>query len=259
MSRIHVTHDTTLWMQSLALPQMEHAPSLFTSHHLSPGPYHHEKLQKYPPDWVPGIVILCFILLAWTQLFYNKRVLQIFKAPFSKRFHNRLVRDGNLFKERVSLTLGTVYLLSGTLLLYQLSERFPNTVFPEFQGITRYLVALLFIPGYWAVKIMMVWFLGFVFKTRETTNNYLLNMLVFCLVTGPVLLIFLVIILYTRSPFLIDVCLIVVALIFFFRIVRGFIIGSRLRKFSYLFLFVYLCSLEILPLLLLIKILLIYI
>lgn len=258
MSKIHQSHDTTFYLQSLGLPQIEYAPSLFATHRLGPGTYQNEKLQKYPPDWMLGIILFGFVLLAWTQLFYNKRVKQIILSPFSKRFHSQLVREGNLFKERVSLSLLTVYLVSGGLLLFRIDVVAPGTIFSEFEGITRYLIFLALITGYWTVKIFLVWFLGFVFKTRETTNQYLLNILVFCLITGPVFLVFLVFILYTGSIILIKACLVVAALFFFFRIIRGFMIGSRLRKFSYLFLFVYLCSLEILPLFFLIKIVLIY-
>jgi hypothetical protein len=53
-------------------------------------------------------------------------------------------------------------------------------------------------------------------------------------------------------------CMIIFALCFIFRLVRGFLIGISMTKFSWLFLFVYLCSLEILPLVILMKVVLTY-
>ncbi|MFA5727673.1 MAG: DUF4271 domain-containing protein, partial [Saccharofermentanaceae bacterium] len=87
---------------------------------------------------------------------------------------------------------------------------------------------------------------------------YMLNLLVFCLITGPVILIFLVFIVYMKSDFLLYCALVIFSIFFIFRVLRGFYIGMGLRKFSFLFLFVYLCSLEILPLLVLVKLLLGY-
>jgi hypothetical protein len=81
-------------------------------------------------------------------------------------------------------------------------------------------------------------------------------MLLFALITGPVLLVAMVFVVYLNSITLIQISLVVFLAILLFRFIRGFFIGMALRKFSYLFLFVYLCSLEILPLLVLIKILL---
>jgi hypothetical protein len=64
--------------------------------------------------------------------------------------------------------------------------------------------------------------------------------------------------LYLNSVFLLYFSLIIFMLFFAFRFVKGFFIGTAVTKFSYLFLFVYLCSLEILPLLIIIKLLLIH-
>ncbi|MCK9421174.1 MAG: DUF4271 domain-containing protein [Bacteroidales bacterium] len=256
MSRIHNANDTTLSLQSIDLPQAEYTSSVFTSHLLTPGTFRAREHPQINQDWILGMLIFCFILLAWTQVFYSKRIRQIFRAPLSKRFLNQLVRDGNLFNERVTLTFGLVYLLVVSLLLYQLNEQLWGLNFFGLRNITLFLAILFLFFGYWVIKFMLIRFLGVVFKTRETTFNYLLNLLIFCLITGPVILAFLVFIIYLKSDVLLFCCLIVFSLLFIFRVMRGFFIGSGLRKFSYLFLFVYLCSLEILPLLVLIKLLL---
>jgi len=99
----------------------------------------------------------------------------------------------------------------------------------------------------------LVSILGIVFKTKETTYNYLLNLMIFAIITGPVILFFLVFIVYLKTPAILYLCLAIIILLFIFRFIRGFLIGMALTRFSYLLLFVYLCSLEILPLLVLLK------
>jgi hypothetical protein len=256
MNRIHASTDTTLTMQSLVAPDTVFGRSIFTSHLLHPGSFRANAVQRIQPDWVPGILVTCFILVAWTQVFYPKRIRQIFRAPFSKRFINQLTRDGNLFKERVSVSLGIVYFLTISLFLYEFNEQILNISFPLFHGMALYWVIALFILALMTLKVLLVPVLGRVFKTRETTYNYLLNMLIFALISAPVMLVVLVFILYLKLPFLLYSYLVVFILLFLFRFVRGFFIGIALTKFSYLFLFVYLCSLEILPLLVIAKILL---
>ena len=79
------------------------APTLFTHHKLktvSPGP---ESFHPYQPDWVFGILVSCFVILAWVTLFYRKRFLQVLYGTFSKRYLGQVVREGNLIKERIAV------------------------------------------------------------------------------------------------------------------------------------------------------------
>ena len=256
MSKISASTDTTLTMQSLAVPETVFSKSIFSAHLLHPKNQTTREIQRLQPDWVVGVLMLCFILFAWTQVFYYKRIRQIFRAPFSKRFANQLMRDGNLFKERISVSLGIVYVFTFSLLLFEVNEQILKIPFPMFPGILLFWVITLANMAVLTVKVSLVQLLGIVFKTKETTYDYMLNMLVFALLSGPVMMVVLVFILYLKFPVLLHMCLILFILMFIFRFVRGFFIGIRLTKFSYLFLFVYLCSLEILPLLVIIKLLL---
>jgi len=256
MSRIHLSTDTTITLESTAFPQPVFGKSIFQSHQLQPTDFQISHLHKAQPDWVLAILVLCFILLAWVQVFYHKRILQIFRAPFSKRFINQLTRDGNLFRERIVIALGIVYILTFSLLLYEFNEQVLRFTLQGVTGITLYWLITVINIGVLAAKVALVRFLGAIFKTRETTNNYLLNLLIFALLSGPVLLTALIFIVYLKSIIILYICLFIFILLLVFRFMRGFFIGMALTKFSYLFLFVYLCSLEILPFLVLIKILL---
>jgi hypothetical protein len=235
--------------------QPVYGQSMFSSHQLQPTRVQSIKPHITQPDWIAGLLIFCFILLAWGQVFYYKRIQQIFRAPFSKRFINQLTRDGNLFSERISIAMGIVYLITFSLLIYEANELVFGFTFSGIKGILLYGLINAVILGMLILKITLVRFLGIIFKTRETTSNYLLNLLLFSLLSGPVLLLAMVFIVYLKSVMILNIFLAVFACLMVFRFLRGFFIGMALRKFSYLFLFVYLCSLEILPLLVLIKIL----
>ncbi|MEI7662686.1 MAG: DUF4271 domain-containing protein [Bacteroidota bacterium] len=255
-TRIRYDTDTTLSMQSMASPGVIYSKSIFTAHQLHPHNTNAIKTAPLQPDWIMGLLLFCFVLLAWTQVFYHKRIVQVYRAPFSRRFINQLTRDGNLFKERISLTLGIVYILTFSLLLFEFNVQILGLEFHLFPGYALFWVITLANIAIMAVKVSLVELMGIIFKTRETTYNYLLNLLIFALLSAPLMLVVLVFVLYLKIHLLLYICLILYALLFLFRFVRGFFIGMTLTKFSYLFLFVYLCSLEILPLLVIIKILL---
>ena len=106
---------------------------------------------------------------------------------------------------------------------------------------------------YWGIKIVIIRLLGNVFHTSQTTREYMINIFVFNLISGLILLPLLVLIVYLKSFNFLYIGLIIIALVILFRFFRGFLIGIGLTKFSFLYLFVYLCSLEILPLIVLLR------
>src|ERR1035437_6288598 len=85
--------DSTADFQSLLSPGIPPAQSFFTSHQLKTQGIRPVLFKQYQPDWVLGLLLLCFVLLAWVQVFYRRRLRQILMAPYSKRFLSQLVRD----------------------------------------------------------------------------------------------------------------------------------------------------------------------
>lgn len=256
MNRLHATPDTTFPLQSIAWPSKTYTTSFFKGHKPNTGTHANNLREQQPTDWITGLLIAFFLIFAWSQVLYGKRVKQIFLAPFSIRFLSQLTRDGNLFKERITLALGLVYLFSLPLLVLQINRIIFQGSKNDVDQVKLFLGAAALLTIYWLIKISVIRFLGFVFNTKTTTREYLLNILIFSLITGIILVPFLVVINYTQSLGVLIVAISVVVLLFLYRLVKGFFIGVTLTKFSYLFLFVYLCTLEILPLLVIIKLLL---
>lgn len=253
------SHDSTLFLSSIPIPPKSVTPSFFThsllkTDHLQPKP-----ISNHQPDWMLGLFILWIGLLSWTRYFYGKRVQHIFASPFSRRAQNQLLREGDLFSERLTLALGITYFLGMTFLFYQVHGYLFNYAIPSpFTPVTLYLFFLGALIAYWFVKILLMLFLGSVFKTKTTTQEYLINLIVINGMSGFLLLPIVLAIVYLHSHLAIQIAIIFVAFLFILRFVKGFLTGLTLTKFSYIFLFVYLCALEIVPLILVIKISLIY-
>ena len=158
-----------------------------------------------------------------------------------------------MFKERIAVALALIYMFTFSLLLSMILKNFiPETLsrFHDFQIFAICATSLVF---FWLLKISAIWFLGIVFRTIPSTQDYLQNILAFSFITGLILLPLLILAVFLHSNILLYIILIIIGLLYFFRVMRGVFIGISLKKFSWLFLFVYLCTLEILPLLVILK------
>ena len=245
--------DTTFILQSITRPSKHYETSLFTGHQLHAGTYLNSARQHYPSDWIVLSFLFSMILVAWLHFFHHKRLRQIFYAPLSQRFLNILTKEGSLFRERSSLVLSIVYVFTFSLLLsLLLKELIPERL----AGYRDYEIFIICVAGlflFWLLKTSAIRFVGSVFHTMPATLDYLQNILAFSFITGLILLPFMILTIFLSSNILLYISLIIIGLLYFFRVMRGFFIGISLKKFSYLFLFVYLCSLEILPLLVILK------
>jgi hypothetical protein len=249
------SHDTVSEIQSSVGKPDREIRSFFTSHALKPGSQiEPDPAARFQPDWIFGLLIFCFLLQAWVQFLYRKRFRQLLLAPFSKRFLNQLSREGNLFNERLALALGMVYIICMSLLVFEINSlMLGGQVPPMLNPFTFFLLIMVAIIAFWMLKISGILFAGMVFRTDATTNMYLLNVLVANITTGLILLPVLVMVIYLKSVLFLYVSLSILALSLLFLFFRGFFIGLSLTKFSYVFLFVYLCTLEILPLIIMTK------
>ncbi|MCD4746894.1 MAG: DUF4271 domain-containing protein [Bacteroidales bacterium] len=233
--------------------------SLFVSHQLNTNnisPNYTQSLNN--KDWILGILILCFFLFALVQVLYKKRIKQIFKSFFIKRYTNQLIRDGNLFNERITINLFIIFVLTFSLLIFKSAEffiRFPQNIVFNF---ILYLKILIIFFILWFIKILAVIFIGRIFKLENMSKEYLLNILIFNLISGIFLLPSLVLITYIQSTAIIYIVLIMIGLIILYRIIRGIFIGLSCLNFSLLYLILYLCTLEILPFLILTKLVMDY-
>jgi hypothetical protein len=166
---------------------------------------------------------------------------------------NQLEREGNLYNERITLGLGFIYTTSISLLLYEFFKfyGFTSTILPNF---LIYIIIFGSVLGFILVKAMFTYFSGITFKTVEHSHAYRLNELIFNHITGLIIMPVLLLILYWQpQPFLwIAFSMAVIMLIY--RFLRSISIGFSNTKFSVFYLILYLCTLEILPLLLLVKV-----
>jgi hypothetical protein len=96
--------------------------------------------------------------------------------------------------------------------------------------------------------------LGWTFRNFEVTSQYLMSSMAYNFIIGIAVLPFLVVNTYTHSDIVLYISLGMTAILYLVRLVRGIVIGLGDTKFSIFYLFFYLCTVEILPILAIIKV-----
>ena len=205
---------------------------------------------SYAENFLSILLVICLTTYAIINVFYFRRLKQILKSFFSQRFINQLVRDGELLNENISLILYVNYFISFSILLYIADKYFTQNY--QLSNI-YYLQILVFIILLFFIKIGFIRILGIIFKTKRETREYLRLQYVFNQATGLFLLPLLILIIYLKINLLLIFSFILLFLILVFRLMRVIIYRISPSNFSEFYLFLYLCTIEILPLLIFFK------
>lgn len=207
--------------------------------------------------WISGIFLLCFVILAYLNFNYRRRFSQMIKAVFARNYMNQLIREGNFFKERASLLLLTNYVLIIPLFIYFSSE----LLFP-IKGISKNMLVfsyiLLIALSIWAFRILIVKLNSVIFKTPKPAYEILLYIFISNMLLSLIILPLITIYYFTHLDIFLFLGLGIYLSIYIIRLIREFIIGMSYSIFSVLHLFLYLCCLEIIPVVILIKIISVY-
>jgi hypothetical protein len=167
------------------------------------------------------------------------------------------VRDENIFIQRASIYLSIVFNVIAALLLYLVSMHYNWSLGGIGTGFSRFLFFLILIASAYAFKFLILKACGWLFEQEREMATYIFNIFLINNILGIVLLPFICLIAYNETisaSWLIFIPLILIILAFGWRIFRGVQIGLATSSFSPRYLFLYLCTLEIAPLMVLIRI-----
>jgi len=233
--------------------QLSLVPSVFSNHLLVPSHQGPLPVKRQPTDWITMLLVICLIIFAWIQTYYSKRFSQIFRAAAQPHFVNQLEREGNLFSERISLGLGFIYYAVFSIFIFQLLSFFNKVP----GGMTSFMLTAIIFGSLFAFQMLksaIVYSSGIIFETRESARFHQLNILIFNHITGVVLFPFSIIALYWENPFFLYAGAVTTFIIIFYGFFRSILSGLDNKNYNLFYLFMYLCTLEILPMLLLLKV-----
>lgn len=198
--------------------------------------------------WVYGIiftVIIAYLLL--TKLFL-KKTNQIFNGILS---HSILLP--------ISLTLfsSTIAILIYAAISY--FDFFP--IIPIQSHFLIFLSLFTISTIFFLIRYILIYFFGLLFKTKDVCFKYNSNQIGFyfinVLILMPIAFLFYYLPISTNNILLI-IILVAASILLVIRVIRGLIIVLNQAKFYKFYLFFYLCTLEFLPILIIIKLLISY-
>ena len=165
---------------------------------------------------------------------------------------NQLVRDGGLFGERITIGLMFIFFTSVSTIIFKYIQ-FQSGVELQYPEAT-FAVIMGGLFAFWLIKISLINFLGHIFKTENFATEHNLTGLIYLEISGLILLPIALAAVFRDPIFFTHTGLIIMLLILILNLFRGFVLGLVNTKFSFLYLILYLCALEILPLAVVVKI-----
>ena len=231
---------------------------LFQQHELTPVHDGAVPLNASHPLWLFLILILIAALAITARIFYRKNISELARAFLSLSVTNQLMRDESILLQRTSLLLTVIFNLTAAFMLWQFGAAFASGLPFALSDFSRFLVFAFIIAVIYTMKYLLLKLAGFIFGLDEEIDAYIFNIFLsnnffgMVLFPGAVLLF-----LYpqlSQSSIVSTIVIITAALFFLYRILRGILIGRALPSYSPVYLFLYLCALEIAPLLVLLKI-----
>ena len=234
-----------------------HYTRIYNGHKLSPTHAKELPRNNISPDWFLPSIIIVLIVYTWIRIFYSKYFSQMVQAFLNNNLANQIVRDENIFIQRASIYLSIVFNLIAAMLLYQVSIHYRWPVAGMSWGFDRFIFFFVLVSAGYAIKFLVLKICGWLFEQEREMATYIFNVFLVNNVLGMALLPFICIITYNELinfSLFVTITLILVITGFAWRIFRGIQIGWSAAVFSPLYLFLYLCTLEIAPLIILMRI-----
>lgn len=247
--------DTSASQEQSYSSQTVVAP-LFEGHQLRPVNSSPIPVYRRTPDWFTITLIFVIFSFSWIRVFYSKIFKQLISAFYSNSISNQVVRDENILVQRASVLMSFIFYLTASLFIYQISV-FYNWDYPFLgDNFLRFLVLSLIVSFAYSFKMVLLKALGEVFELDRPVASYIFNIFLINNMLGLILLPVVVTIAFVvtyATPLVIYTGVVLVIIAFIYRLVRAFTIWMTLPGVSIFYLILYFCTLEIAPLLIIVK------
>jgi hypothetical protein len=206
---------------------------------------------NYTYDWLLGIFLFLVVLFVWIRIFYSKFFSTLANALVSFQLSVKLFQERNVLLHRVSIILDFIYIIVTSIFIFELIE-FTGFAGTGMTGINLFLLLVNILMLYAILRVTVLRMTGSLFLVRPLFSEYIHN--TFVINKGLGILLFPVVIMAHYLPYKIIPVMLVLGIVFFsvailYKSFRAYQIIIR-RDIIIFYLILYLCTLEILPLLL---------
>ncbi len=223
--------------------------------HFSKQAYLNNMIMDKTPDWFFFIIIVAVLSLAWVKLIYTKFVFDFISSVFNYNISVKIYNEAGIVRKRVGYYLNILYLLTGSLYLFAISRYFDYSPF-ELRNMQLFFLCFCILFGFIFYRILITKIISFIFLKEGLFSEFIHHFYVYNKLLGLVLLPFLLLIPYSNESLqqiFVYLSFAIITSLYILRIFR--IITFIFKKEVLLFyLFLYLCTLEILPVLVITRI-----
>ncbi len=208
----------------------------------------------HPPGWYMYFLLALIVFVAIARKVFGNLLVNNMKAATSYTINLKMLRDNSVVQRQQDYFLYGLYFLVLGFYCYMVELHFDIRFF-QLSGASLFLFNTGVLAGIFFARKMLLQLVGSLFKQRDLFNAYLYNSYTFNKVMGLILLPLLFLIIYTNGQIhQISwwVSYATIASIILLRISRAILFAKKEDILNF-YLFLYLCALEIVPILLIYK------
>jgi hypothetical protein len=208
--------------------------------------------------WQGAILFLIFSMYVLIKISEPRKILKIFTSVFSLQESKQLFREEFKLTKRFSILLGIAFILVIAFLI-QFTNQYFGFILHDYSHLQQYGFFIIVVSFVYVVKFITNYILAYISSNHDLSREYLFNVFVFAQTIGIVIFPLIICLQFTKYPaqWFLYPSLIVCAGFYALRMFRGIIVSSAEQGVGIIYIFLYLCALEILPMLVLLKFLLV--
>lgn len=204
--------------------------------------------------WVLGFVAILLLFFAILRQSFSKQLNAIVQSFFSNRILSNLNKEDNVFTSWPFLLLFVQFGFTIGMFFYLVAQYEGLALAKD--GVQFFLTVSCLIVVLYAAKILLLRLLGFIFEIQKPVSEYV--SILYLSYFNTALLFIPLVVAFALSPlkygtFYVAVALVLSAIVFVFQLIRAGVNILSTYRFSKVYLFLYFCTLEICPILILIK------
>ncbi len=211
---------------------------------------HKEQSGIYVTFWI----IFSILLLSITRFLFPLRFKETIMAAWESRYFNQFEREGGWLNHWVSFALFFNFLLAISLMFYlSIPYLGIETITKSIHPAMILLYSLGIITGFYLSKYVVMSFSAWVFKTSGPTDSYFRNHIIINQFAGVIILPLLIVYYFNPLSWILYAIWAIVVTLALYKLIKVSLIGLRIADISAYHLILYLCTIEIAPVLFVIK------
>ncbi len=199
------------------------------------------------------ILIIITLLFAWINLHYKKSIGMYLQAMYNSSVTQRLFVQTSVLIKQINIATFILFILNTSLFIVLMIEILNINL--QINNIVLFLIFILLLLILYLIKFLFYKFLGNIFGISKKVGEYYFGTFIYNKVFGIILMPINIILPFIDANiaiFMVESTIILASILFIVKLLKSIFIAINI-KFPIVYLILYLCALEILPVLAFVK------